>query len=69
VLHFGPWRIDAALLLPSAFGRCCVANQVIEVHRAPSGDQYTDVTEHRGNATVSPLALPAVTITIGQILG
>jgi Uma2 family endonuclease len=65
-------KIKAALYATCAVPEYWLVNlvdQVIEVHRVPSGGQYTDVTEHRGNASVSPLALPAVAVTVVQILG
>jgi Uma2 family endonuclease len=65
-------KIKAALYAACAVPEYWLVNlvdQVIEIHRAPLGGQYEDVTEHRGNATVSPLALPAAVVVVGQLLG
>jgi Uma2 family endonuclease len=65
-------KIKASLYAACAVPEYWLVNlvdQVIEVHRAPLGGQYTDVTEHRGNAMVSPLALPAAVVVVGQLLG
>ena len=40
----------------------------LEVYRDPSGDDYRDVTVLRSGKTVAPLARPAATIAVGDLL-
>lgn len=44
-----------------------VADEVVEVHRDPSGDTWGTRTVHRAGGTLRPLLLPAVGVELGPL--
>jgi len=45
-----------------------IATKVVEVHRSPTGDRWGSVTVHGRDATIHPVAFPALAIPVADFL-